>query len=541
MPDICGPNGVWRQLPTWAAVTMDVRRKRVSAEDLVRGESDDPDYNMVAMPAAFRPELSDLFTQEEKDNVQAKVDAARIEKEATAATVQEIATKTSVKGSSVKNKKTPQPSEAAAESIIEEKPQKKTTSTNPPKADVKSSKTTTKPVTSFSYTPPKEPKKTPATSNNKVKKPPSPPTPKKPAAAKPPILKVPASKIAAQATPKSSPTAKAPPSAKASTAGNKKTKESKSKGRILWVLVILLTVIGYYYWSNQTTPPHIEPKVTTPAPVDTPQQDTVQNNVPVAPMRTKAMRSFSPDPVYPVDRMTSARRETVSLRYDITETGQTSRIRVTSNGTAALEQAAMQAMRKWRYSPATRNGVAIALTDQTHSFYLSPSQNDVRIIQSRNTRPSRDSNTQSYTPPRQSQSDSNTQNAERELRGRQSQERPELTGNPKTSENNTVIDNGASKKNIRKIVPAETLYKVEPKYPRRGQERGYESEIQLTYDIGINGRAQNIRVTDSGRYRNTFDDAAIDALKKFKFSPRTVDGRPTVEKNRTTNFTFKLD
>ena len=65
MPDVKTVSGRWQQRPTWAAIKMDIRRGQVSADSLVRGTTEDPDFDMVEMPASRHPELINCFASKD--------------------------------------------------------------------------------------------------------------------------------------------------------------------------------------------------------------------------------------------------------------------------------------------------------------------------------------------------------------------------------------------------------------------------------------------------------------------------------------------
>ena len=70
------------------------------------------------------------------------------------------------------------------------------------------------------------------------------------------------------------------------------------------------------------------------------------------------------------------------------------------------------------------------------------------------------------------------------------------------------------------------------RYPSRAQARGVEGWVHLRFDVTPEGATDNIVVVDS-EPPNTFDRAAVDAVKKYKYKPRVENGvpvrRPDVE------------
>lgn len=64
-----------------------------------------------------------------------------------------------------------------------------------------------------------------------------------------------------------------------------------------------------------------------------------------------------------------------------------------------------------------------------------------------------------------------------------------------------------------------------PAYPRRELARGIEGEVVLRVLVGVDGLAHEIAVIGGSGNRN-LELAAIRALKRWRFQPHQVDGRP---------------
>ena len=62
------------------------------------------------------------------------------------------------------------------------------------------------------------------------------------------------------------------------------------------------------------------------------------------------------------------------------------------------------------------------------------------------------------------------------------------------------------------------LRKVEPKYPEAARRAQREGVVELEFTVGVDGRATDIKVSKSAGGFG-FDDAAIDAVKKWRFTP----------------------
>lgn len=113
----------------------------------------------------------------------------------------------------------------------------------------------------------------------------------------------------------------------------------------------------------------LPPRAAPPRPAATPPADTAApdpgaspNGDPGAPHpeNSIAVAIASPPPKYPGDAMRARQQGTVLLRVTVEADGSPSDIVVEqSAGSRALDRAAQQGLRRWRFQPAYRNGVAI--------------------------------------------------------------------------------------------------------------------------------------------------------------------------------------
>ncbi|MEM9068018.1 MAG: TonB-dependent receptor [Myxococcota bacterium] len=66
---------------------------------------------------------------------------------------------------------------------------------------------------------------------------------------------------------------------------------------------------------------------------------------------------------------------------------------------------------------------------------------------------------------------------------------------------------------------------VEATYPSEAEEQGLEATVELEITIAVDGAVTDARViTPVG---NGFDEAAVDAVRRFRFTPAIVNGQPT--------------
>jgi protein TonB len=74
------------------------------------------------------------------------------------------------------------------------------------------------------------------------------------------------------------------------------------------------------------------------------------------------------------------------------------------------------------------------------------------------------------------------------------------------------------------VKPPHALYSPPPEYPKKARDKHRQGTVALRIVVGVNGLPSDIAVTRS--LSHDFDKAAVDAVKKWKFSPATKDGEP---------------
>ncbi|KGJ97346.1 energy transducer TonB [Colwellia psychrerythraea] len=86
---------------------------------------------------------------------------------------------------------------------------------------------------------------------------------------------------------------------------------------------------------------------------------------------------------------------------------------------------------------------------------------------------------------------------------------------------------------------ARPLVRVNPKYPIGAARDGIEGWVVLAFDINAIGEVINISIVDS-QPKRTFDKAARQALKKWKYRAKSVDGKAVVQQNFTVQLDFSM-
>jgi len=92
------------------------------------------------------------------------------------------------------------------------------------------------------------------------------------------------------------------------------------------------------------------------------------------------------------------------------------------------------------------------------------------------------------------------------------------------------------------VSDAETvpLVRIQPMYPRAAAQKRLEGWVLLEFTISTKGTVVNARVIDS-KPPNIFDRAALQAILKWKYKPKIVDGTPVETRGVQVKLTFKLE
>ncbi len=85
------------------------------------------------------------------------------------------------------------------------------------------------------------------------------------------------------------------------------------------------------------------------------------------------------------------------------------------------------------------------------------------------------------------------------------------------------------------------IVKVAPVYPRRALQRGIEGWVLLEFTVTRQGTTKDIRVIDSQPKSKIFHRAAIKAAAKFKYKPRTEDGKPIEVPGVRNRIVFRME
>jgi len=85
------------------------------------------------------------------------------------------------------------------------------------------------------------------------------------------------------------------------------------------------------------------------------------------------------------------------------------------------------------------------------------------------------------------------------------------------------------------IVP---IVRIPPRYPRNAALNGIEGWVELEFTIEKDGTVSDVKVLNA-KPRRVFDQAAKQAILRWKFKPRVIAGKP-VERRATQVINFNL-
>lgn len=84
------------------------------------------------------------------------------------------------------------------------------------------------------------------------------------------------------------------------------------------------------------------------------------------------------------------------------------------------------------------------------------------------------------------------------------------------------------------------IVKVQASYPRRALQRGVEGYVIVGFTVTRQGTVRDPYVVEADP-QNIFDQAAMDAVSKFKYKPRVVDGEAVEVEGVQNRITFEID
>jgi len=87
---------------------------------------------------------------------------------------------------------------------------------------------------------------------------------------------------------------------------------------------------------------------------------------------------------------------------------------------------------------------------------------------------------------------------------------------------------------------ARPIVRVNPKYPIDALRNGTQGWVKLAFDISEIGEVINIKVIDS-QPKRVFDKAAKQALKKWKYKAKSMNGKQIQQQSLTVQLDFNME
>ncbi len=87
---------------------------------------------------------------------------------------------------------------------------------------------------------------------------------------------------------------------------------------------------------------------------------------------------------------------------------------------------------------------------------------------------------------------------------------------------------------------ATPIVRIEPRYPVQAARDGLQGWVRLRFSIMEDGSVDEVEVIDA-EPRRVFDREAIRALRRWKYSPKVIDGKPMKQTGQQVQLDFTLD
>jgi protein TonB len=84
------------------------------------------------------------------------------------------------------------------------------------------------------------------------------------------------------------------------------------------------------------------------------------------------------------------------------------------------------------------------------------------------------------------------------------------------------------------------LVRIEPDYPMQARQRGQEGWVVLEFTISTAGTVKDVEVVAS-EPGSVFDRAAVQAVRKWKYNPKVVDGKPVERSGMKVRLDFEME
>jgi TonB family protein len=89
------------------------------------------------------------------------------------------------------------------------------------------------------------------------------------------------------------------------------------------------------------------------------------------------------------------------------------------------------------------------------------------------------------------------------------------------------------------FVPIVPIVRINPDYPTRASQYGKEGWVIVSFVVSETGEVEEPMIEDSSG--EAFEQVALDAIKKWRYTPATVNGNPVAQSMMKTRLTFQLE
>jgi len=87
---------------------------------------------------------------------------------------------------------------------------------------------------------------------------------------------------------------------------------------------------------------------------------------------------------------------------------------------------------------------------------------------------------------------------------------------------------------------ATPIVRIEPRYPIQAARDGKEGWVKLSFTINEIGGVEDVKVMEA-KPKRVFNKEARRALRKWKYKPKIVDGKPMKQAGLTVQLDFKME
>ncbi len=87
--------------------------------------------------------------------------------------------------------------------------------------------------------------------------------------------------------------------------------------------------------------------------------------------------------------------------------------------------------------------------------------------------------------------------------------------------------------------PMQLVSGAGPIYPPLAKAEGIEGTVVVRYGVSVDGRVINARI-DSAEPEGIFEDAALSAVRSWRYNPAMQDGEPVAVDNVVSTVRFEL-